>query len=143
MVTHTKTQMNLYLAFRLLIGFFFFSHGLQKLFGFFGGLDGNGGAVDLFGLMGLAGIIEFFGGLFILLGLFTSLVALIASVEMLAAYFMIHVPSGGILPLMQQFNGEPPILFFAAFLVLIAFGAGKWSLERKILGKELWHGKKR
>jgi len=58
---------------------------------------------------------------------------------MLAAYFMFHVPSGGILPLMQQFNGEPPILFFAAFLVLIAFGAGKWSLERKILGREWGH----
>ena len=137
-----EVQMNFYFAFRLLVGLFFFSHGLQKLFGFFGGIDGNGGVVELFHLMGLAGIIEFFGGLFIFLGLFTSFVSAIAALEMLVAYFMVHVPSGGILPLMQQFNGEPPILFFAAFLVLIAFGAGKWSLERKILGKEIGHGKR-
>ena len=139
---HKEVQMNLYFAFRLLIGFFFFSHGLQKLFGFFGGMDGNGGVVELFSLFGLGGIIEFFGGLFILLGLFTSLVSAIAAAEMLVAYFMFHVPSGGVLPLMQQFNGEPPILFFAAFLVLIAFGAGKWSLERKLLGREIWHQKR-
>ena len=137
-----KIQGNLYLAFRLLIGFFFFSHGLQKLFGFFGGVDGNGGVVDLFGLMGLAGLIEFIGGLFIFLGLFTSIVASIAALEMLTAYFMVHIPSGGILPLMQNVNGGAAILFFSAFLVLIAFGAGKWSLERKLLGREVWHQKR-
>jgi len=139
---HKKVQMNLYFAFRLLIGLFFLSHGLQKLFGFFGGVDGSGGAVNLFSMFGLAGLIEFIGGLFIFLGLFTSIVALIASLEMLTAYFIVHIPSGGILPLMQQINGEPAILFFSAFLVLIAFGAGKWSLERKILGKEIGHKKR-
>ena len=137
-----KIQGNLYFAFRLLIGIFFLSHGAQKLFGVFGGVDGNGGAVNLFSMFGLAGLIEFIGGLFIFLGLFTSIVSLVAALEMLTAYFMVHVPSGGILPLMQQANGEPAILFFAAFLVLIAFGAGKWSLEKKILGKEIWHRKK-
>jgi len=139
---HKKFQMNLYLAFRLLVGVFFLSHGAQKLFGAFGGVDGNGGAVNLFSMFGLAGLIEFIGGLFIFLGLFTSIVALIASLEMLTAYFMVHIPSGGILPLMQQVNGEPAILFFSAFLVLIAFGAGKWSLERKLLGKEIGHKKR-
>ena len=139
---HKKVQMNLYFAFRLLIGIFFLSHGLQKLFGFFGGVDGNGGAVNLFSMFGLAGLIEFIGGLFIFLGLFTSVVALIAALEMLTAYFMVHIPSGGILPLTQQVNGEPAILFFSAFLVLIAFGAGKWSLERKLLGKEIGHKKR-
>ena len=137
-----KIQGNLYFAFRLLIGIFFLSHGAQKLFGVFGGVDGNGGAVNLFSMFGLAGLIEFIGGLFIFLGLFTSIVALIAALEMFTAYFIVHVPSGGILPLMQQINGEPAILFFSAFLVLIAFGAGKWSLERKLLGKELWHQKR-
>jgi len=125
---HKNFQHSLYTAFRVLVGLFFLSHGAQKLFGMFGGTP-----VTLVSKFGLAGLIEFIGGLFILLGLFTSVVAVIAALEMLVAYFTVHVPTGGILPLMQQANGEAPALFFAAFLVLIAFGAGKWSLEYWIL----------
>lgn len=127
-----KYQDYLYFVFRVLVGLFFLQHGGQKLFGWFGGLGGN--PVELISLMGLAGIIEFFGGLAILLGIFTRLAALIAAVEMLAALFMAHFPQGYILIKNQ---GEPAALFFASFLVLLAYGAGKWSLGKALFKKEI------
>jgi len=133
-----NNQAVLYFVFRVFVGFAFLLHGGQKLFGWFGGL-GGGGAVELASLFGLAGIIEFFGGLFILVGLFTSIVALIAALEMAAAYFRVHV-SNGIIPLTN--SGEPAWLLFASFLVLLAYGAGKWSLEKALLKKEFWHSTK-
>ena len=84
--------------------------------------------------MGLAGVIEFFGGLAIVIGIFTRLVAAITALEMLVAYFMAHIPQGPI-PLVNQ--GEPALLFFAAFLVLIAYGAGKWNLGKMLFKKEI------
>jgi len=118
-----------------MVGFAFLLHGGQKLFGWFGGLGGNG-PVELISQMGLAGVIEFVGGLFILLGLYTSIIAIIAALEMAIAYFQVHFPQN-LLPLLN--GGEPVWLFFASFLVLIAYGAGRWSLERAIFKKEVWH----
>ncbi|MEK6952811.1 MAG: DoxX family protein [Nanoarchaeota archaeon] len=129
---HNKFQDYLYFIFRVLVGFLFLQHGGQKLFGWFGGLGGN--SAELFTLMGLAGVIEFFAGLVIVLGLFTRLAALIAAVEMLAAYYMGHL-SRNILPI--QNNGEPAVLFFASFLVLLAYGAGKWNLGKVFFKKEI------
>jgi len=117
-----------YFVFRVLVGLAFLLHGGQKLFGWFGGLAGDGIKVELFGLMGFAGIIEFFGGLAILLGIFVTWVALIAAIEMLIAYFTMHLPNG-VLPLGN--GGEPAWLFFAAFLVLLTHGAGKWAFSKK------------
>ena len=86
--------------------------------------------------MGGAGIIEFFGRLAILLGLFVSTVAAIAALEMLIAYFMAPIPNGYI-PLTN--GGEAAWLFLAAFLVLAAYGAGKYGLEKALFKKEFWH----
>ncbi len=119
-----------YFAFRVLIGFLFFQHGAQKLFGLFGGKS-----VALFSLMGLAGVIEFFGAIAIALGLFTRLVALFAGIEMVFAYFMVHV-SNGWMPIVNK--GELPLLYLSGFLVLIAYGAKKWSVERALFKKELF-----
>ncbi len=113
-----------YFLFRILVGFGFFLHGSQKLFGWFGGL--GGAKAELFSLMGLAGVIEVIGGLAIILGLFVSLVTLISAIEMVVAYFMVHLPQGFI-PLTNY--GESAWLYFAAFLVLLTHGAGKWSLD--------------
>jgi putative oxidoreductase len=117
-----------YFAFRVLIGVLFFQHGGQKLFGLFGGKS-----QALFSLMGLAGIIEFFGGIAIALGLFTRLVALITGIEMVSAYLMVHLPHGWI-PIVNK--GELALLYLSGFLVLIAYGAKKWSLERALFKKE-------
>ena len=124
----------LYVLFRVLVGFGFMLHGGQKLFGWFGGVNG-GGAVALASLFGLAGVIEFFGGLAVLLGFFTRLAAGIGALEMAAAYIMVHRQQSW-LPLLN--GGDPAWLFFATFLVLLVYGSGKWSLEKKLLKKEVF-----
>ena len=122
-----------YFVFRVLVGLLFLQHGLQKLFGMFGGLGGQ--SAELFSLMGLAGTIETLGGLGIALGLFTRFWAFFAAIEMLVAYFRVHAPNGPI-PLLNF--GELPLLYFATFLVLMAFGARRWSLEKAIFKKEVF-----
>jgi putative oxidoreductase len=84
---------------RIAVGALFLPHGGQKLFGWFGGMGGSGATVELFSKMGLAGVLEFFGGALILLGLFTRPVAFVLSGLMASAYFMAHA-SNGLLPLL-------------------------------------------
>ncbi|HWV57284.1 MAG TPA: DoxX family protein, partial [Longimicrobiales bacterium] len=80
---------------RIGAGLLFMQHGVQKLFGWLGGMDGEGASAELFSLMGLAGVLETFGGLAIVLGVLTRPVALVLAVEMISAYFMAHQPQGG------------------------------------------------
>jgi len=122
-----------YFVFRVLVGLLYLQHGLQKLFGAFGGLGGQ--PAELFSLMGLAGIIETLGGLAIALGLFVRLAAFVATLELLTAYFRAHIPNG-LIPIMN--GGELALLFIASFLVIIAYGAGKWSLEKALMKKEVF-----
>ena len=122
-----------YFVFRVLVGLLFLQHGLQKLFGMFGGLGGQ--PAELFSMMGLAGLIEFLGGLAITLGIFIRLAAFVASLELLTAYFMAHIPND-LIPILNQ--GELALLFVASFLVIMAFGARKWSLEKAIFKKEFF-----
>ena len=122
-----------YFVFRVFVGLLFLQHGLQKLFGAFGGIGGQ--PVELISLFGLAGIIETFGGIAIALGLFTRLVAFVTAIEMAVAYFMVHIPIGAV-PLLNQ--GEPALLYFASFLVIMVYGAGKWSLEKALMKKEVF-----
>jgi putative oxidoreductase len=117
-----------YFVFRVFVGLLFLQHGGQKLFGWFGGKG-----VELVSLMGLAGIVELFGGLFIAFGFLTRISATIAAVQMAFAWFMAHVSKGWI-PILN--GGELALLFLAAFLALTVYGAGKWSLERQLFGKE-------
>ena len=121
---------HLYFVFRVLIGLLFMQHGAQKLFGMFGFQS-----VPLTSLFGLAGIIEFFGGLAIALGFFTRLAALISALEMGVAYFMVHIPNG-LVPILNQ--GELALLYFAAFLAIMVYGARKWGLEKALLKKEIF-----
>ncbi len=109
-----------YFVFRILIGLLFILHGIMKISMI------NEGKILLMSLMGLAMIIEVFGGAMLILGLFTRYVAAISAVEMIFAYYMGHI-SNGINPLINK--GEPAVLFFAAFLVLIAFGSRKFALD--------------
>ena len=79
----------LYALLRIVAGLLFAQHGVQKLFGWLGGTQ-----MPLASQMGVAGIVETFGGLAIALGLFTSPVAFIASGQMAVAYFQSHLPRG-------------------------------------------------
>ena len=110
-----------YVLLRVVAGLAFAQHGAQKLFGLLGGE-----AVALTSLRGLAGIIEFVGGIMIALGLFTSPVAFIASGEMAYAYFTAHAPRG-FWPI--QNGGELAVLYCFIFLYLSAVGSGKLSID--------------
>ncbi len=123
-----RAQPYFYTGFRVLVGLLFLQHGVQKLFGWFGG--GTGAA--LFSLMGLAGVIETVAGVAITLGLFTRSAALLSSAVMLVAYFKVHAPMG-LIPILNK--GELALLYLAAFFVLAGWGAGRWGLE-KVLFKE-------
>ena len=62
---------------RVAVGLLFIGHGGQKLFGWFGGMGPQGGTVNLTSMMGVAGMLEFFGGLMILAGFLTRPVAFV------------------------------------------------------------------
>lgn len=115
---------------RIGTGLLFVQHGAQKLFGVFGGMGGSGATAELFSLMGLAGVLEFFGGLLVALGLLTRPVALVLTLLMLAAYFMAHAPHGGI-PVLN--GGELALLFALIFAYLTVAGPGRWSLDGRLL----------
>ncbi len=111
---------------RIIAGFLFIWHGSQKLFGFPPAPPGMmPDPVPL--IIVVAGALEFFGGLLILLGLFTRPVAFLLSGLMAVAYFMAHAPQG-FLPL--QNGGEMAVLYCFVFLFLSVAGGGEWSLDR-------------
>jgi putative oxidoreductase len=107
---------------RIIAAFLFWAHGSQKLFGFPG--QPRTGALPPLSLV--AGILEFFGGLLLLVGLFTRPVAFILSGLMAVAYFMAHAPDG-FWPLLNR--GELAALYCFVFLYLSAAGGGPWSLD--------------
>lgn len=117
----------LYPVFRILIGLMFFLHGLQKMTGLFGGIDGARGLPLAFSLIWWAGIIEFVAGAFIALGVFSRFMAFISAIEMIAAYFIGHYPNG-INPITN--GGELAILYLASFLTIVQYGAKKWSIDK-------------
>jgi putative oxidoreductase len=113
---------------RIVVGFTFSLHGFQKLFGLFGGHR----HVDLFSLVGLAGILECFGGMLLLLGLFTVPVAFLLSGEMAVAYLKAHAPRA-FLPV--QNGGELALVYCFVFLYMFVAGGGPVSLDRWIRKK--------
>ena len=111
----------IYAIVRIVFGFLFLVHGLQKLFGMF-----DGTVVPLGSLLGVAAMVELVGGMLIIIGLFTRLAAFIASGEMAAAYFIAHLPQA-FWPV--QNGGESAVLFCFAFLYLAVRGAGSLSVD--------------
>ena len=114
---------------RIGTGLIFMEHGLQKLFGMFGGFMGKPGVTaPLASQMGLAGILETFGALLLTLGLFTRPVAVLLAGEMLVAYFQAHFPRG-VWPI--QNGGELALVNFLVFLYFAANGGGPASLDSR------------
>jgi putative oxidoreductase len=111
-------------ALRIVAALLFMFHGTQKLFAW--PVDEPRQTAELFSLMGLAGVLEVFGGALLLLGLFTRPVAFLLAGEMAVAYFMAHAPRG-FWPILN--GGELPILYCFLFLFLAAYGGGPWSLD--------------
>jgi len=127
-MTSTRIQTGLTLL-RAAVGTIFIAHGAQKLFLF--GLSGVAGA---FGQMGvpfpeltgpLVALLEFFGGIALVLGLLTRFAALGLTINMLGAMVLVHAPAGFFLP-----NGiEFTLLLGSASLALAIMGAGELSVD--------------
>lgn len=96
-------------------------HGAQKLFGVLGKE-----AVPLFSQYGFAGVVEFFGGLLIALGLLTRPASALLGLVMVAAYVVAHAGQNP-WPILNK--GELALLYALIFTFLAANGAGPWSLD--------------
>ena len=112
-----------YALMRIVVPFVYLCHGAQKLFGVLGGHAVWGGSP----LFIAAGFIECICGPLMMLGLFTTQAAFIASGEMAFAYFYKHLPRGA-WPI--ENHGELPVIFSFVFLYLATRGSGIWSLDR-------------
>ena len=116
-----------YALLRFVAGAMFACHGAQKLFGAFGTERMTGNPMML-----VAGVIEFFGGVLIAIGLATSYAAFVSSGQMAAAYFMAHA-SGGFWPIVNK--GELAVLYCFVFLYISARGSGDWSVDAAMVSR--------
>ncbi|MDE2781674.1 MAG: DoxX family protein [Gemmatimonadota bacterium] len=125
---HPGLKVLAYNALRVVAGLLYAQHGAQKLFGV---LEGN--QAELMSLMGLAGIIEFFGGLLIAAGLFTRPVAFVACGQMAVAYFMAHAPQG-FWPILNR--GELAAFYCFTWLFFFTHGPGRYSVDGWLAGRK-------
>ena len=114
---------------RIVTAYIFMLHGTAKLFGVpHQAMFDN---LPILSLIGLAGVLEFVGGLLLLIGLFTRPVAFVLCGFMAVAYFMAHASQGyAALPLLNQ--GDLAVLFCFVFLYFVFSGAGAWSVDAAI-----------
>ena len=117
---------------RIVTALLFMQHGLQKLFAF-PDAGHHPGPFVLMSLAGVGGLLETFGGLAILLGVWTRPVAFLLSGQMAVAYWMFHFASGlnmprGYFPVVN--GGDAAILFCFVFLFLAFAGPGPFSIDR-------------
>ena len=114
---------------RIVAALLFVLHGTSKLFGFppFPMALPQPGE-----LLWIGALLELFGGLLLLAGLFSRPVAFILSGEMAVAYWMFHAPQSTF-PSVNM--GEAAILFCFIFLLIAAAGPGPWSLDATRKGR--------
>ena len=111
---------------RIVAGVLYLQHGLNKLFNF--PPTPTHVPYNVFSVVpGVAGLIEVFGSLLLIFGLFTRPVAFIMSGEMAIAYFYAHQPRN-FFPMLNM--GDSVILYCFIFLYLFVAGGGCWSLDQ-------------
>jgi putative oxidoreductase len=138
---HTNDDIGLFIA-RISLGIVILPHGLQKLFGLFGGA-GFSGTVDFFVGSGLPSavailiiIAESFGALGLILGFFSRLAAFGITLIMLGAIFMVHIQNGFFMNWFGNQAGEGfeyHLLALGLSLVVLIKGGGKWSVDNMIV----------
>ena len=112
---------------RVVTGALFIQHGVQKLFGLL--VSANqawNGPPPVFSQFWFAGVLEVFGGILIVVGLFTRPVAFLLSGEMAVAYFQAHLPRN-FWPVLN--GGENVVLFCFVFFYLFVTGGGPYSFD--------------
>ena len=126
----SENQINIGLAIlRVVVGIIFVAHGAQKIFVF--GFDGVAGSfaqmgIPMANILGpFVALVEFFGGLALIGGLFTRLAAFALAVDMLVAIFQVHLAGGFFAP-----KGiELALSLGGAALMLAVTGAGALSID--------------
>lgn len=116
------------LVVRVFIGFAMLSHGFPKL-----QMLLNGGKIEFFDFMGLGPMIslgltvfaEFVCSIFLILGLFTRISLGFLIFTMIVAGFFVH----GADPFEKR---EMSLIYLSVYLLIIAFGAGKMSVDYMI-----------
>ena len=116
-----RLEAETYALLRIVTGFLFLWHGMQKLFGFPAGMPAGVPAFIIY----VAGPLELFGGVLVMIGLFTRPVAFVLSGQMAFAYWMGH-GFHALLPVVNQ--GELAVVYCFLFLFISAKGSGIWSL---------------
>ena len=112
-----------YALMRIMAGFLFLWHGTSKYFSYPRVSPAEGFVLVV------GGGIELIGGLLIMIGLFTSPAAFIASGHMAAAYWIAH-GTNHFFPILNQ--GELAALFCFVFLYIASKGDGIWSLADRL-----------
>ncbi len=124
-----------YFLLRVVVGLLFFHHGAQKLLDWFGGIPPeHGGHPAFLSQAWIGGVLELCGGLAILVGLLTRLVAFILSGMMAVAYWQFHAP-GGTWPIAN--GGELAVLYCFIFLYMAVAGGGAISLDAMFFRKRV------
>lgn len=115
---------------RIVVGLLLLEHGTQKLF-HYPTPDHRMAVHGLTPLLTVAAWIELIGGLLLILGLFTRMVAFVVAGEMAVAYFIAHAP-GSIFPIRN--HGELAVALCFVFLYIAVAGPGKLSVDA------MWRG---
>src|SRR5690606_27677748 len=120
---------------RILSSAMFLTHGYAKLYGanpqpFLDGMGFYGIELGV-SMLWIAAIIEFFGGILLVLGLFTRPVALLAAILMIMAYLTAH---RAWFPTLN--NGELAAMYFLTYFAIFAYGPGKLSLDAMLFGRK-------
>jgi len=138
---HTKDDVTA-LVLRLMLGIVFFPHGMQKLFGWFGG-PGFSGMMGMFtDKMGIPAVFAFLaimaeglGALGLISGLLTRVAAFGIAVNMAVAVYLLHFQNGFFMNWFGNQKGEGyeyHLLVIAITIVLMIKGGGKWSVDKAI-----------
>ncbi len=121
---------------RVVVGIVFLAHGLQKVLqfgigGFAGNLGGQGVPLPLFFAV-VVTLVEVLGGVALILGIFTRLVAVPLAIDMLVAMLMVHFPNG----FFMMNNGiESTLTLLAASVALALSGSGELSLDKALAAR--------
>ena len=109
---------------RIMVGLAYWSHGADKLFTWFGREE----PVALMSRFGAAGMIEFFGGAMVVLGIYHRPAAFIISGEMAVTYWWMHAARSGEFFWWAN-RGELPLVYAFVFLLIAAYGGGDFSID--------------
>src|SRR5271154_1650021 len=112
---------------RVVVALLFIEHGLQKYFGF------PSAGPPMRTILYVQGVIEIVGGLLLLVGVYTRMVAFILAGDMAVAYFIAHFPRS-FFPAAN--GGNLAVLYCFAFFYIVFAGGGPWSLDRAVLRQD-------